>query len=639
MSLRHYFYSILSGMVFVGVWSVAGCQAPKSDPSSVVSNGRASRLQSVTLANDEAPTTQPAVTVPEQVPSMPVQPQMPDSPVTVEEVYEQIPDPDEDMQRIVQELDHELAAFLLQVDAATDATEEQRNNRKERIKDQYDQRRQKILSRYESIRRPKQVSLSLAEAIERGLRHSYYMQASSYAPAIDAARIVEAEAQFDAVFYTSFINDKSDRPTASQLMSSEALTRGFESGLRKRLATGAAVRTAYQLQRSSTNLTFQTMNPSYFNSFIVEFAQPLMRGFGLDFNRSQIELSRLDRRISVEQLRQRVRETVYNTEQAYWELMQARRLISVTARLLAELENILYQLEQRALASYDVYAIQLEMTRSRIEQQQAEFIRLRNNVRNAEDKLKSLINDPALNLAEDIEIIPSDVPTIEPIMVDRIGEVAIGLENRSELREARLAIQQAQIAIGAAKNQALPKLDVVFRYVVNGLGSNADRAFSQLSENDFHDYYLALEFEWPIANRGPQAKIRQARLQQAQATVAYRAQIENVILQIQQAVRVFQSSFEQIEPNVRSAQASRNQLQAIQARMIRRDPSNLEVELSAHESLSYARQNLLQVVLGYNLALTNLERQKDTLLRDYNIVIKDVDNEKRMQPLPVGLNQ
>lgn len=637
MSLRHGFYPISSGLVLAWLFSIAGCQEARTDFSRGAANGRRARLQSEVVLANQTPTTKPAV--PEQVPSAPVQPQMPLSPVTVEEVYEQIPDPTEDMRRIVEELDSELAEMLRQVDATTEATEEQKKSRKERITAQYDIRRQKIMARYDSIRRPKQVWLSLSEAIDRGLRHSYYMQAAAYAPAIDAARIVEAEAQFDAVFYTSFVNDKQDRPTASKLMSTESLTRGFESGLRKRLATGAMVRTAYQLQRSSTNLVFQTLNPSYFNSFIVEFAQPMLRGFGLDFNRSQIELNRLDRKISVEQLRQRVRETVYNTEQAYWELMQARRLISVTARLLADLENILYQLEQRAAAAYDVYAIQLEMTRSRIQQQQAEFIRLRNNVRNAEDKLKALINDPALNLAEDVEIIPSDVPTIEPLMVDRIGEVAAGLENRSELREARLAIKKAQIAIGAAKNQALPKLDVVFRYLVDGLGSNADRAFSQMSENDYHEYYLAVEFEWPIADRGPQAQIRQARLQQAQAVVAYRAQIENVILQIQQAVRIFQSSYEQIEPNVRSAQASRNQLQAIQARMIKRDPSNLEVELNAHEALSVARQNLLQVVLGYNLALTNLARQKDTLLCDYNIVIKDAENEERMQPLPIGFGQ
>jgi outer membrane protein len=229
------------------------------------------------------------------------------------------------------------------------------------------------------------------------------------------------------------------------------------------------------------------------------------------------------------------------------------------------------------------------------------------------------------------------VPSIEPVVIDQMGELTAALQHREELTEARLAIEQAQIGIGVAKNQALPRLDLLFRYVVDGLGGNPDQAFSQLSKNDFHEYVIQLEFEWPIGNRGPEAALRRARLQQAQAIAAHRDAIENVISEVNIAIRDLQSNFDQIGPNFRSALASQEQLRATVIRAERRDPATLEVELSAHEQLATARASLLQALVNYNIALINLERTKGTLLRYNNIVLRGVNEEGCVEPYrPVG---
>jgi len=534
-------------------------------------------------------------------------------------------------------LKQELQESLDLVDTMTGLTAEQRETRKSNIREYFADRQKRMLERFEAIQRDKKVELTLGDALRRALENSFVICGQAYSPAIDAARVVEAEAQFDAIFYASFTNNNQERPSPSELMGTHDRTRLFESGVRKMLPTGAQMQTSYQFNRHQSNLIFQTLNPSYFNSFNVELAQPLLRNFGLDFNRSQIMMNKLDRKISVEELRRQIRETVFNVEQAYWNVYVSRRLVTITARLLTNLETILRSLEKRKEAEYDVYAVQLEMTRSRIEQTRAEFVRLKNEVRNAEDNLKAAINDPVLNLSEDVEIVPASIPVLEPIMVDKFGEAAAALENRAELREARLAIEKSEIGVGVAKNQALPRLDLVFRYIVNGLGSNLDRAFSELSRSDFHEYFVSLEFEWPIGNRGPEARLRQARLQQAQAIYQYRAQIENVIRETLQSVRELQTNYEQIDPSLQSAQASEAQLQATVERMIKRSPANLQVELDAHQALAGARQQLLQVVVDYNLALTNLERSKGTLLDYYNIEVYEGRDD--LPPVPVGAQQ
>ena len=59
--------------------------------------------------------------------------------------------------------------------------------------------------------------------------------------------------------------------------------------------------------------------------------------------------------------------------------------------------------------------------------------------------------------------------------------------------------------------------------------------------------------------------------------------------------------------------------------------------LIALKALADARRGLLNVIANYNIALTNLERQKGTLLRYNNIVIQGSDDETYLEPYrPIG---
>jgi len=477
------------------------------------------------------------------------------------------------------------------------------------------------MKRVAEIRRPKSVRLSLRDCIQAALRNSYRIRASGYNPAIETTRIVEAEAQFDAVYFLNLSTNKQDRPSSSQLQGTLTDTRVLNSGVRKLLSTGTQVSASYAVTRTYSDLIFQTLNPAWFNQFAVEFRQPLLRGFGLDYNRAQIELSRLDRRISFEQFRRELQQTVFDVEQAYWRLLQARMEVVNAARLLAAFRSIYEIVESRA--AFDTFLIQRGQIRSRLETREADFVARKADVRNAEDALKALINAPELNLAEDVEIIPTDPFMIAPIAIDRLGEVQAALDNRPELRESKLQIERARVVIGATKNQALPKFDVVVRYIVDGLGGKWDSAFDQLTENDYNEYYVGIEFEWPIGNRGPEAALRRARLQQAQAVVAHAAQIEQIIAEVHQAVRQVQVSYEQLGATLRAARASEEQLEATRARQLSKDPANLEVELNAVESLAASRSSLTNILVNYNVAIVSLERQKGTLLRYNNIEIRD----------------
>lgn len=479
----------------------------------------------------------------------------------------------------------------------------------------------RLLERIDTVRRPKQVRLTLQDVIQRTLGNNYAIQTVSYNPAIEQTRVVEAEAAFDAVFFTGTSHNKIDRPTASELASTKAEFTNVNAGLRKLLPTGAQVSGQYVLNRNKQNFQFQTLNPAYTSNFILESRQPLLRNFGLDFNRSLILIALNDQRIGTLTFRQQVRDTLRTVEGLYWRLVQARRDVVVTARELADFEVIYEFLVARK--DFDMTPVQIESTRADLELARADFIRRRQTLFNAQDRLIAGMNDPELNLADVVELVPADFPQLERFLVDRLAEVQTALDFRTEIKEQELRVANAKIGVGRAKNAELPQLDLTFRVTWDGLGGNADQSFDEATDNEFIEYFVGVELEMPIGNRGPRAGRRRAELLHAQSISELQRVFEDIILDVNLAVRQLESTYDQIVPDFESAVARERQVESIVARAERKDINTLQTELNARQSLAATRRALMNDIVEYNIAIVELERAKGTLLDYNNVVIPD----------------
>ncbi|MFH0981102.1 MAG: TolC family protein [Planctomycetota bacterium] len=470
------------------------------------------------------------------------------------------------------------------------------------------------------VKRSRRLRLTLSDALHRALGTSFNIRVESYNPAIETTRVVEAEAAFDATFFYNMNNNKQDRPSGSAIAGTQIQTFVAEGGIRQLLPTGMQVSTSLSNQRYSNNFQFQTLNPQYFSQFVVEFRQPLLRGFGLDYNRAQINVAKNNRRISDLAFRRQVRDTLLSTEDAYWRLAQTRRLVPISARLIAALQQIDQELYERR--HFDVLQIQISETKARLEAAKSDHVRILNEVRNAEDRLIALMNDPTVDLAGEVEIIPVDpsdgrTPVIWPrerLVVDRVAEVQAALDHREELTEAKLQIDNAKVYVGVAKNDALPRFDLVFRYAVDGLGKSADSSFDEVTKNDFTEYYVGVELELPVGNRARRAAERRARLQHAQTIAGLERLFEQVILDINVAVRRLNTAFDVIQPNFASMEATEDRLVSIVVRAERKDWLQLNQELNSHQALATTRQTMLDSLASYNIAIVELEKSKGTLL-------------------------
>lgn len=470
------------------------------------------------------------------------------------------------------------------------------------------------------IERPSQYRLTLNEALKRAIASNFFIRIDSFAPAISTAQAVQAESVFDTAFFAQINRDNQDRPALNQLSATKTDATVINGGISQLMTTGGQVSFAHTMTRvDNPGFRFQTVNPIWQQAFVAELRQPVLRNFGIDFNRSQINIRKTERKINEEAFRARVIEVLNNTERAYWDLARARREVVIGAELLAQAQLTLRQVEARR--EFDAYLTLVSASRATVSQRQFLYIQLKNNVRNAEDLLLNLLNDKELPMAKDLEVIPLDMPTIVNVLRDGVEEVGIALRNRPEINQARHAVDVARLQLGIAKNQALPQLDLVYRMTLNGIGNNSDNSFDEVTTGNFTDQYVGVEFAWNFAERGERAGIRIAALTQSRAVTTYKKALDDVIADCRVALRNLNTAYEQLSPSRDAVVSAADRLRALQERQERKSPPELDTIFNAQVGLAENRRALLAAVVAYNQGIVDVERAKGTLLDYDNVVI------------------
>lgn len=488
------------------------------------------------------------------------------------------------------------------------------------IKREYEKVYQVTAKYVKDIERPTQLRLSLAEALRRALAHNYDIQVNGYAPAISTAQVVQAEAAFDTAFFGAVNRNNQDIPAPPGSFPPRPDMTTITGGIRKLLATGATVTLTHNTVRDDERVSpLLIYNPSWADNFQAELRQPLLRNFGIDFNRAQINIRKLQRKINDEAFRAKVIDILNKTEQAYWTLVATRRQVTISAELLA---NAILTYDQiQARKDFDAYQTLLYRSETAVREREFEYIDVKNRVRNAEDQLLNYLNDPEMPLSADCEIIPVDGPSTIPVVRDRFKAVEIALDRRPEMIQARHSVDITRLQLGVAKNQALPKLDAVYRMTVNGLGPSADRAWDEMTGGNFVDQYVGVEFAWNFGERAERAGIRIAALQESQAVLQYKKALDDVITDCRVALRNIETSFQQIGPSNQGVIAAHENLRSLQERQERKSPAELDAVLSAQINLATAKQALLQAIIKYNTGIIDVERAKGTLLEYDNVVL------------------
>jgi len=483
-------------------------------------------------------------------------------------------------------------------------------------------------------------TLTLQDCIRRTLDHNLDIRIGSHDPAIRMADVVQAEAAFDAVLFSSANFSMTDQANPDSGFTLDSITVGdkthFEKvptdpfdqlhdynyalGLRKRMPTGGTIELAQRARRLRMEEEGLFRNPFYQTSLDLELRQPLLRDFGIDLNRAAIHASRNNFAISQQQFNLQVIQTVAAVEGNYWQLVFARQRVRILEELVRQADITLQRLENRV--NLDAGAGIIARNRGLIERTRGDLVSARNDVLIQQDRLLESMNDPNLPLRRMWEIIPMDEPTTNPCPVDRKQAFQIALQTRPELISQELTIDTAGLAVGVAKNQLLPRLDLLARQEITAAAGSMGTAWQNQSDYDTVNYLAGLSFEIPIGNRSPTAELRKAELQERQEKLRLESYKDKIVLDVSISLQSLQSAYEETAVRLRAAKAEAGELQAYLAMedaAAKSEIGFLDRKLFAQERLAQFQSSLAQAILKYNIALADIHRAQGTLLQYNNI--------------------
>ena len=486
-----------------------------------------------------------------------------------------------------------------------------------------------------------QVELSLDEAIARALEQNLDIVVERLNSQVIDLSLAQVYGFYRPTFNTSFSNTSRTNPSQTQLDGGQSVvsdTATVTSSLNQAVPwRGGSFQVSWNNTRTDSTNAFSTFNPSYRSNFQASYTQPLLRGFGIDSTRQQLQVTRLNREIFDVDLRQTITNTVANVRNAYWDLAYAVQAVEVQRQALDLAEQLIQdnraRVEIGTMAPIDIVQSQSEAATRRQSLVQAE-----QNLRTAELALKRLIVGSTTDELWLAQVRSTDLPTFSPEPIDLEAAIRTALDQRTDVTRSRRQLDINDINLRALRNDTLPSVDLVGTYQLQGqggtqtlrtgLGGNIAAiipggfgdAIDQLVNAQFPVWSVQVQASYPLGQSPADAAYARARVQTRQIQAQIRQLELQVATEVTNAAIQLESILERIEASRFARELARQQLDAEQSKFEVGTSTNFFV-VQAQRDLATAQDTELRAQLDYQKALVDFERAQQTSLSGAGITI------------------
>ncbi len=401
--------------------------------------------------------------------------------------------------------------------------------------------------------------LTLQEAVQIGLAHNKEIAVVAPEPAI-AESIIEFErGDFDPVVGIAVLGGQDDRQVRSNIANFGSGL-GFQnmdylrpiSGrnqvyLKQRLDTGGFYEIGYgsQYARFSPVGTDLLLPSGWESSLNIEFAQPLLRGRGVEVTQRRVRIAAARARQSEQEFRERVREIIRDIDLAYWRLAGARKKIVWAQGFVKIATDTVEQEIER-----DKQGLSARPQMLQVNSLLTEFkISLANSIREAGVAEVALRKE--LGLAQfmiDGPLCHRNYDPIYDLQIDTVSEpvafvsqtelnAAISRSmSRPELMAVQAKIEEARASLAAARNQLLPDISAQAFYSKTGLAKGLDDASSNLLNDRFGVWGAGVAYERRLTQRSERAEVRQWNLELAKSQAKWNQIAHDLVAELRSLV-------------------------------------------------------------------------------------------------------
>ncbi|MBI2567318.1 MAG: TolC family protein [Candidatus Schekmanbacteria bacterium] len=405
--------------------------------------------------------------------------------------------------------------------------------------------------------------------------------------------------------------------------------------LEQLLSSGASVSLGTSLARTDTDLTGVTTNPRWDSDLTLAVRQPLLDGFGPRVTTASIVLASQARERATWGFRRSAMLVVQGVDNAFWDLVGTRQVITVKESSLALAGKLLADTEERVKLD-ELPAVELAQAKATVAAREQDLITARNAAGDQEDVLRQIIG-----VVADAEwAVP--VRTTEPLEASALTPelpeaIATALESRPEMQQQKLAITSAELAYEVAENALRPSLDASASLGFVGAAGDvaladaetgeqrvssggADDAVEQVVSADYPEWSVGLSLAIPLGNRNARAALAQRRNAVQRLGAGQTALRQSITREVRSAVRGLIDGIASVNAAVTATALAQTNLEAEQAKLGAGLSTSYQV-LKVQEDLATAQLAELRARIAYRKALTAYAVSTGTLLEDRQIRI------------------
>lgn len=420
-------------------------------------------------------------------------------------------------------------------------------------------------------------------------------------------------------------------------------------GLVQAFSTGGSVALAYNNITQEQNSFRSTVNPFTNSSLDLTVTQPLLQGFGLALNNRNIRVAKNNLKAADYVFRQQLINSVANVVQLYWSLVAANSTVNVNRQAVAVAQK-LYDDNKKQVEIGTLAPIEVVRAEAQLATAQQALVAAQSAVLQLEAVLKSALSRNGLARPEILgaHVIPTDpirIPETEAIQPVQ-DLVSRALENRPDIAQSRIQLDNAGIILTGTRNALLPTLSLVgdmrsnaligSQNTVEGVSATtgllqvppiADPFFvggyggalAQLFGRNFPTYSIGLNLTIPLRNRAAQANMATASVNLRQNQLLLQRQINQIRVDVQNAITAVNQARTQYEAAVKGRVLQEQTLDADQKKLalgattvyqVIQDQRDLTTaaaaEVTAQATYAGARVQL-DVATGSTLASNNVE--------------------------------
>jgi outer membrane protein TolC len=481
--------------------------------------------------------------------------------------------------------------------------------------------------------------LSLQDATKAALENNLDMVVRAYDPLRSEALVIAAESSFDPLLIGTATSSNRQRLTLTpnsfvQSSKNHELNVAFEDPT----LTGGRYRIEADALDNAGVTLINPFSNEWDTSWKVSITQPLLRNFGVRASKTLIVQARNTLGISQSRFRQTVIDTLSASEKAYWDLNFALMNLKTSRAALQLAQDFLEQNRIKVRVG-TLAPIEITQAEAQVADREEAVIIAENQVRTAEDALRSVMNVPKDSPVWSQSIQPSDpLPLIETTP-DMEMSVSSALEHRPDLEQARLDLKSKETGLAYRRNQRRWGLDLSGDYgkvgigfdeilrdsagdpildpvtgkpIITSHGSYGD-SLDDLRRGANLDWRVSMMLGIPIGNRQAIANFTDSEYAVTQAQKGLETLELAARVQVRDAVRTVQTTLKRVKAAQVNVRLQKEKLSAEQKKFENGMSTSFQVlQFQTDLFQAESRENLAMV--DYDKAQVELERVQGTLL-------------------------